>query len=185
MTPKMTPTYTTPAGQPEQPIHYPRYSITHGTYVHGLYQEVLEEQEIETYLHEAKEYGFDQKRWAIPEALTSVETLVDALFTTVSSVMERFGRAKEPGVERTLVDTRGLPECAQIDESGYKACPMLMVHATGPSFQIPKHRRDKHGAAEPELFLGYPGMATFIIATLDADAGDADEQVDEMETYAR
>jgi hypothetical protein len=171
--------------RPGCPKHYPGYTTTSDTYAHGLYHEVVEDNEAKSFLEDTESYDPEQKRWSIPETLRNRETLVDALYSMLLSVVQRFVKPSEPGVGRHIINTYGHPECEQNDKHGYAACPVLVVPATGPSFDLPEELRSAPSSELDEVNVGYSCMATYFTVKLGSTAGSTDEQVHEMEAYAR
>jgi hypothetical protein len=170
---------------PGCPKHYPSYTTTSDTYAHDLYHDIIGDDEVESFLGDTGTYDPKQKRWSIPETLTNRGTLVDALYAILLSVVQRFVKPSEPGVERHVINTYGHPECEQKVAHGYAACPVLVVPATGPSFDLPQGLRSTPSSELGEVNVGYPCMATYSTVKLNSIAGSTDEQVHEMEAYAK
>ena len=167
--------------RPGCPRHYPSYTTASDTYVYGLYHETLDDNEVESFLEGTGCYDIEQKRWSIPENPLNRGTLVDALYSIWLSVVQRFLKPTEPEVERHVINTYGHPECEQKVEHGYAACPVLVVPATGPSFDLLPGQR----STPDKVNVGYPCMATYCTVKLNSTLGSTDEQVHEMEAYAQ
>ena len=175
----------TPA-HPQCPKLYPRYTTTNETYAHGLYHEILAEDEVQAFLEEmGSSYSNEKKRWAIPESPPNRECLVDALYSVLRSIFERFVKPSEPEVERHIFNIQDYPQFEKKDKNGYAICPVLVVPAVGPSFDLPPALHSVPSAQLAVVNLGYSCMATYFTVKLDSNQGTVEEQVDEMETYAR
>ena len=86
-------------------IQRPTYTTTSDAYAHGLYEDVVEPHEVETFLHGVDCYNVPQGRWATPNASATPETLVNSVFNIIRSIVGRFCSSKGPGVEREVVNT--------------------------------------------------------------------------------
>jgi hypothetical protein len=140
---------------------------------------------VESFLEDADTYDIGQKRWLIPETLTKRETLVDTLYSILLLVVQRFVKPNEPGVKRHLFNIQGYPQCEQKGVNGHAICPVLIVPAMGPSFELPQALHSVPRSQLAEVNLGYSCMATYFTVKLEANMGSDEEQVHEMETYAR
>ena len=172
------------SARPETPDGgFPAFTTTSDTYADELYCDVAGGSEIQDFLEETDIYDTIQKKWSIPEAPTNLESLVHSVYSALSSIVQCFVKITEAGVERALDNTFGIPEFEATNPKGYRVCPMLVVQATGPSFQIPRTPATDSGV--PSRWVEYSQMATFVSVKLDAEVGSAEELVDEMTTYAR
>ena len=93
--------------RPGCPKDYPRFTTASDTHAHELYHDIMGEQEVESFLEAADIYDVEQKRWSVPKNVS----LVDALYSILLSVVERFVKPSEPGVKRHIFNIQGYPEC--------------------------------------------------------------------------
>ncbi|KAJ3515433.1 hypothetical protein NMY22_g14456 [Coprinellus aureogranulatus] len=161
-----------------------RFTTTSATYADGIYPGSVRDEDIKSFLEESGHYDFSKGRWLTSEGSAGVDDLIDTLATILSSIVQRFVVADEPGVEREVVNTRAMPDCEALNEQGYRICPVLVVRAGGPSFEIPKSLQASITSEAPSFTpIGFSGMATFM--TVKVDAGKAEDYLDEMAPYAR
>ena len=178
----MSSTSTKPETPDEDFPELPTFTATSDTYAHELYRDVVDDSEIQDFLEETNTYNSSQKKWSTPEAPTKADGLIHSVYSILSSIVQCFVKITERGVERVLDNTYGIPECEAINEKGYRVCPLLVIQATGPSFQIPKASATN---SAPSRWVEPSQMTTFISVKLESDAGSVEELVDEMTTYAR
>ncbi|KAJ3522456.1 hypothetical protein NMY22_g11880 [Coprinellus aureogranulatus] len=163
----------------------PRFTTTSSDYVHSLYRETAEEEEIGGFLKESDTYDTVETRWSIPAAPTKTEELVNAVFKVLSSVVRRFVKPARLGVEREVVNTQDIPTCQGKNDRGYRLCPVVVVRAAGPSFEAPNPRRTEEASQEQSTLIGFGRMATYFSVKLEPELGSEKEELEEMEYYAR
>lgn len=163
----------------------PSFTTTSETYAHDLYRHSVEPQEIESFLEESSCYDSVEKKWTIPGTPTKTEDLLSSVFNMLSSIVQRFAKPSQPGVEREVVNTENIPACQGTNEKGYRICPVIVVRAAGPSFEISKPRKPTTDSQEPAKSIGFGGMATYFSVKLDSELGSEKEDLDEMGSYAR
>jgi hypothetical protein len=61
-------------------------------------------------------------------------------------------------------------------------CPVLVVRAAGPSFEIPK---SLVSASQVSTRLGFSNMASYFSVKMESEIGSTKESVEEMSSYAR
>ncbi|KAJ3539452.1 hypothetical protein NMY22_g4727 [Coprinellus aureogranulatus] len=169
------------AGNPS----YPNFTTTTELYAHGLYLDVARDEEIESFLSENALYDGKRRRWSTLDTTSTTESLVDSLFEILSSTVKRFAKSHEPGVERKLVNTLLIPDCAAADEKGYQKWPFLVLHAAGPSFELPDRPEPASPSDEELQSVGFSCMATFFHVKQGSEVGTTEKELDEMEKHVR
>lgn len=164
---------------------YPRFTTTSEGYADALYHDAAQEDEIGTFLKDYEGYDSAQKRWTIPEAPSKRGDLIDALHAILSSIMGRFVKGTEPGVEREIVNTLRMLGFDVKNDKGYRKWPVLLVRAAGPSFEIPHPRESASTSKGASRLVAFSCTATFFSVCLDSDAGRAEDQLDEIASHVR
>ncbi|KAJ3540250.1 hypothetical protein NMY22_g4372 [Coprinellus aureogranulatus] len=176
-----------------QPVHSvpspnPVFSVTSGTYAHGLYSDVIEERDIDAFLSNSDVYLSMDTRWDLPESPSSADDVLRAAFPLLSSIVQEFAKASSPGIARKLVNTRDVPQCNVENSQGYRISPVLLVYATGPSFEAPRSRDSSTGRSglrtKPST-IGFSNMATYFSVKLDSELGSDKDILEEMASYAK
>ena len=162
---------------------FPPFTTTSDTYVHRLYSDAFEDHDVDSFLEETCVYSSSTSEWTLPMAPTTAESLVDSFCNIIASIVQRFVKPAEVGVERAAKNTQGTPEYGSIDEKGRPSYPPIVVHATGPSFPNPERVESRSSASQP--LVGYSQIATFFSVRLESEVVSDEREVDEMETYAR
>lgn len=171
---------------PGEPL--PSFTVTTEAYAHDLCREAIKEKEIDTFLQETGSYDCTEKKWSTPGAPTKTEDLVGSVFRLLSSIVRRFVKPAAPGVEREVINTQDVPACRGTNEKGYRVCPVVVVRAAGPSFETPPPRKpaaDSQEPPKPSKFIGFGGIATYIVIKVESELGDEKGTLDEMKSYAR
>jgi hypothetical protein len=163
---------------------YPEFTTTSDAYPHELYRNIMPEHEVQAFVEGNDTYDPIQKRWSTPKAPANADSLVHSIYLIFSSILGRFVKVPQPGVERVLENTCGIAECEEKDERGYRAYPLLAIQATGPSFQGTPCEPGA-GLATSSSRVEYHQMATFFSLRLGNEAGGTEELVKEMEIHAR
>lgn len=163
----------------------PNFTTTNETYAHHLYGHIVSAQGLHEFLEESGFYDFSKRKWSIPDAPAKTEDLLGPLVKILSSIVGRFVQPSNPGIEREVVNTHGIPACQGRNEKGYRICPLVVVRAAGPSFEVPIPRKATATTHVPSKRIGFGGMATYFAVKLDSELGREDEDLDEMESYAR
>lgn len=164
---------------------HPSFTTTAEAYAHDLYRHSIDEYELDAFLEETELYDSGKKEWLTPTSPTSTGDLLGSVFQMLSSIVRRFVKPTEPGVERETLNTQDIPTCQGTNDSGYRACPLVVVRATGPSFQIRKTRKPVAGGQEGAVSLGFGGMATYFVVRSESELGSEKEILDEMKSYTR
>ena len=157
-------------------------TTTTEAYAHGLYRGLVEDTDIETFLWETDAYDSAQATWSIPLVPKTTEGLIGAMYGALQSIVGRFVRSFQPGIEREVCDTQDLPTCQGSNADGYRVCPALFVRAAGPSFEIPEPLASE---GEMSSTLGFSNMATYFSVKMESELGSKEECVEEMSSYAR
>lgn len=163
---------------------YPEFTTTSDAYLHELYRNIIPEHEVQAFVEGNDTYDPIQKRWSTAKAPANGDSLVNSIYSIFSSILRRFVKVPEPGVERVLENTCGIAECEEKDEKGYRAYPLLAVQATGPSFQGTPCEPGA-GLVTSSSRVEYHQMATFFSVKLGNEAVSTQELVKEMEIHAR
>lgn len=162
---------------------YPKFTTTSETYADTLYQNVAQNDEIDTFLQEGKHYDSVEKRWRIPEAPATREDLVHALYIILSSIVGRFVKGTGSGIEREVINTLGIPDFDVKNEKGYRMWPALVLRAAGPSFEIPQSAQAPRTSKATTTWIGFSCMATFFSVDLDSKVGGPEDQLDEIAAH--
>ncbi|TEB19364.1 hypothetical protein FA13DRAFT_1744490 [Coprinellus micaceus] len=139
-------------------------------YAHSIYRRVAQDYEIESFLHQTDTFNPESRRWAIPPSGT-INGLVDAATQVLWTIVSRFVRSTGAGVTRTVttLNPDSLPEAQKNDQAGSAPSPIVVIRASGPSFE------------EPPTTTVWPSKSF----SNGPEMGSVKEVVQEMEPYAR
>ncbi|KAJ3499925.1 hypothetical protein NMY22_g19439 [Coprinellus aureogranulatus] len=169
------------AGNPS----YPSFTTTTEAYAHELYLDAAQDKEIEGFLSRNKLYDGKRRRWSTLHKAKTTESIVDSLFEILSSIVKRFVKSPEPGVEREIVNTFRVPDCGVANEKGYRKWPFLALHGAGPSFELPDRPGPVSAADAAFRKVEFTCMATFFHVRRDSEVGAPENQLDEISTHVR
>ncbi|TEB25618.1 hypothetical protein FA13DRAFT_1692942 [Coprinellus micaceus] len=160
----------------------PKFTTTSDAYAHNLYLDAVQNEDIYTFLRGDESYDSTQKRWSFPSVPETTEHLIGAVCNVLRGILGRFVKSQDPTVKREVCSTVGNPACEGRNEGGYRVCPVLLIRAEGPSFEIPESLISVAAASSS---LGFSNMATYISVKLDSNVGTEEENVEEMTSYAK
>ncbi|KAJ3504523.1 hypothetical protein NMY22_g17897 [Coprinellus aureogranulatus] len=162
--------------------HHSSFCITSNTYAHEVYQDLLDDSEIQDFLGSSDCYDSISEKWNLAQD-TTTEELIRSGCKAVRSIIERFVKSVRPEVKRTLVNMHNAKGNQEKNEDGYNYCPTLVVRATGPSFEDPAPAPSS--SSKGRCSVAFSNVASYLSVKPDSEAGSAKDDALEMEMYAR
>ncbi|TEB22085.1 hypothetical protein FA13DRAFT_1523568 [Coprinellus micaceus] len=165
--------------------HNPKFTTTSEGYPHEIYRDVLEEAVIEDFLRDSDAFDHKEKMWAFPQPLAATESVVVAVCRIARSIIKRFVVPTRSGVRRTVVNMIKAGGNEAVGEYGYRPCPVVVIQASGPSFEDPPPTSQEAATTSQQRQISFSNMASYFTVKLDSEVGTPRDILEEMKPYAK